>query len=291
MNLEIATRLVGLRKANKLSQEALAEKLGISRQAVSKWERAEASPDTDNLIALAKLYHVSLDELLKIHDEEESGIANGEDIVVGDGICGNAADEWASEASETDGDCAGQTERNEQENSRYSDEDAGSMEDDVHIGFRGIHVKDRNGDEVHIGWDGIHVHDKDNDVHIDKNGIIVNGEEARKHLFVYEKERAQFPLGILAIVIYIVIGIFFDLWHPGWILFFLVPVIGSLLHAVRRRNANLFAYPVFVLFVFLYVGFVHLWWHPAWALFLTIPLYYSFVGYWQDRKRGNEEEW
>ena len=35
MNLEIATRLVGLRKANKLSQEALAEKLGISRQAVS----------------------------------------------------------------------------------------------------------------------------------------------------------------------------------------------------------------------------------------------------------------
>ena len=37
MNLEIATRLVGLRKANNLSQEALAEKLGISRQAVSKW--------------------------------------------------------------------------------------------------------------------------------------------------------------------------------------------------------------------------------------------------------------
>lgn len=291
MNLEIATRLVGLRKANKLSQEALAEKLGISRQAVSKWERAEASPDTDNLIALAKLYHVSLDELLKIHDEEESSVADGEEIVVSDGIYGNAADEWASEAAEPGEDRAGQTERNGQENGRYSDEDADSMEDDVHIGFRGIHVKDRNGDEVHIGWDGIHVHDKDNDVHIDKNGIIVNGEEARKHLFVYEKERAQFPLGILAIVIYIVIGIFFDLWHPGWILFFLVPVIGSLLHAVRRRNANLFAYPVFVLFVFLYVGFVHLWWHPAWALFLTIPLYYSFVGYWQDRKRGNEEEW
>ncbi len=291
MNLEIATRLVGLRKANKLSQEALAEKLGISRQAVSKWERAEASPDTDNLIALAKLYHVSLDELLKIHDEEESSVADGEEIVVSDGIYGNAADEWASEAAEPGEDRAGQTERNEQENGRYSDEDADSMEDDVHIGFRGIHVKDRNGDEVHIGWDGIHVHDKDNDVHIDKNGIIVNGEEARKHLFVYEKERAQFPLGILAIIIYIVIGIFFDLWHPGWILFFLVPVIGSLIHAVRRRNANLFAYPVFVLFVFLYVGFVHLWWHPAWALFLTIPLYYSFVGYWQDRKRGNEEEW
>ena len=65
MNIEIANRLVNLRKSNNLSQEALAEKLGISRQAVSKWERAEASPDTDNLILLARLYGVSLDELLK----------------------------------------------------------------------------------------------------------------------------------------------------------------------------------------------------------------------------------
>ena len=69
MNIEIANRLVNLRKSNNLSQEALAEKLGISRQAVSKWERAEASPDTDNLILLARLYHISLDELLKTEDE------------------------------------------------------------------------------------------------------------------------------------------------------------------------------------------------------------------------------
>lgn len=55
MNIEIANRLVELRKKNNLSQEALAEKLGISRQAVSKWERAEASPDTDNLILLVYL--------------------------------------------------------------------------------------------------------------------------------------------------------------------------------------------------------------------------------------------
>lgn len=69
MNIEIANRLVQLRKKNNLSQEALAEKLGISRQAVSKWERAEASPDTDNLILLARIYGVSLDELLKTDEE------------------------------------------------------------------------------------------------------------------------------------------------------------------------------------------------------------------------------
>lgn len=65
MNVETANRLQTLRKKNGYSQEELAEKIGISRQAVSKWERAEASPDTDNLILLAKLYGVTLDELLK----------------------------------------------------------------------------------------------------------------------------------------------------------------------------------------------------------------------------------
>lgn len=64
MNLEIAARLVELRRARCLSQEDLADQLGVSRQAVSKWERGESSPDTDNLIALAGIYDVSLDALL-----------------------------------------------------------------------------------------------------------------------------------------------------------------------------------------------------------------------------------
>jgi len=68
MNIEIANRLVELRKKNGLSQEELAAKLGLSRQAVSKWERAEASPDTDNLLCLAKIYGVSLDEILRTDD-------------------------------------------------------------------------------------------------------------------------------------------------------------------------------------------------------------------------------
>ena len=74
MNIKIANRLVELRKKSGLSQEQLADKLGLSRQAVSKWERAEASPDTDNLICLAKLYNVSLDDLLS-SDESIDDIA------------------------------------------------------------------------------------------------------------------------------------------------------------------------------------------------------------------------
>ena len=75
MTIEIADRLVKLRKKYGYSQEELADKLGLSRQAVSKWERAEASPDTDNLICLAKLYGVSLDELLAT-DEDLDTIVN-----------------------------------------------------------------------------------------------------------------------------------------------------------------------------------------------------------------------
>lgn len=56
-----------------LSQEALAERLGVSRQAVSKWERGESSPDTDNLIALARLYNISLDALLLGQDAPVPG--------------------------------------------------------------------------------------------------------------------------------------------------------------------------------------------------------------------------
>lgn len=245
MNLEIANRLVALRKENHLSQEALAEKLGISRQAVSKWERAEASPDTDNLIALAKLYHISLDELLRIHEDED-------DLTKA---------ELPNDAVEKDGKNA---------------EDEG---DKVHVGFDGIHVKDKNG-EVHVSWRGIHVNDKrnDNEVHIDGNGIRVNGDKATGHIFTRGKD-AELPLGIIAIVSYIIIGACFDLWHPGWLIFLLVPIISTLINAVHNHNPDLFAYPVLVLLIFLYVGFVYHIWHPTWVVFLTIPLYYSFTGY------------
>lgn len=89
MNIEIANRLTNLRKEKGLSQEQLAESLGISRQAVSKWERAEASPDTDNLIELARLYNVSIDYLvcLKQEKEEKDKVeGNEEKILITDDI-------------------------------------------------------------------------------------------------------------------------------------------------------------------------------------------------------------
>ena len=76
MNLETANRLVELRKRRGLSQEELAEALGISRQAISKWERGESGPDVDNAILLGRLYGVSLDELFGVKPEYEEELEN-----------------------------------------------------------------------------------------------------------------------------------------------------------------------------------------------------------------------
>jgi transcriptional regulator with XRE-family HTH domain len=76
MNIEIANRLYNLRKKHGLSQEELAERIGVSRQAVSKWERSESSPDTDNLIALSKIYGVTIDQML--NKETEEGDSSGD---------------------------------------------------------------------------------------------------------------------------------------------------------------------------------------------------------------------
>ncbi len=88
MNVDIAYRLSKLRRERNLSQEALANQLGVSRQAVSKWERAESSPDTDNLIALADLYDMSLDDLLKGDPEAKDDTPEDTDAAA----AGSAAD-------------------------------------------------------------------------------------------------------------------------------------------------------------------------------------------------------
>ena len=62
--MNIADRIQCLRKNKGLSQEELADKVGVSRQAVSKWESGISNPSTSNLIALAKLFGTSVEALL-----------------------------------------------------------------------------------------------------------------------------------------------------------------------------------------------------------------------------------
>lgn len=60
----ISKNLLTLRKINKFTQEEVAEKIDVSRQAVAKWENGDSLPDINNCMALAQLYNVTLDNLV-----------------------------------------------------------------------------------------------------------------------------------------------------------------------------------------------------------------------------------
>ena len=66
----LADKIIELRKKNGWSQEELAEKLGVSRQAVSKWEGAQSVPDIQRILEMSRLFGVTTDFLLK--DELET---------------------------------------------------------------------------------------------------------------------------------------------------------------------------------------------------------------------------
>lgn len=72
----IGVHLKRIRKERHLSQEQVAQRLNISRQAISRWENDLAMPDIDNLVVLSRLFEVSIEELLgekEVISEEETG--------------------------------------------------------------------------------------------------------------------------------------------------------------------------------------------------------------------------
>lgn len=71
----ISVNLKQLRKKHQYTQEEVAEKINVSRQAVAKWEKGESIPDMTSCIELAKLYDVTLDDLVNHQDEIWLGIA------------------------------------------------------------------------------------------------------------------------------------------------------------------------------------------------------------------------
>ena len=68
--MKLSEKIIQLRKSNGWSQEDLAEKLNVSRQAISRWEGATAQPDATNILQISKLFGVTTDYLL--NDEYES---------------------------------------------------------------------------------------------------------------------------------------------------------------------------------------------------------------------------
>ncbi|HBN00966.1 MAG TPA: hypothetical protein DD384_07145 [Firmicutes bacterium] len=205
MNIEIANRLIELRKKSGLSQEQLAEKLGLSRQAVSKWERAEASPDTDNLICLAKIYNVSLDELLNSDQSVEE-------------IAQEVKEETAEKENEGDED------GDEKEKSPYAWVE--NLIFGICMGIvciiyvlLGVFIKEKN------MWALLWPLFLFPPVVSSLVGAIINKSP----------NRFRFPL--LLAGIYCFIGMDLGLWHPTWVLFLAIPIYyGCFCLILKKRS-------------------------------------------------------
>lgn len=304
MDLAMAQRLVDRRKAAGLSQEALAAQLGVSRQAVSKWERSESSPDTDNLIALAALYGVSLDELL--YGEAASDADSSED-----GSTETVDEAKEAEDSAEHADCGDKplVDISLARGIHVIDPNKG---EEVHVGWNGIHVtNERKGEEVHVGPDGVHVDTLEDDGHSmhtnDDGTVTIDGEtfsswkEAHDKLDHHGKHfhtkvgRAwnKFPFPALVTLAYLVLGIVYSTWGMGLLLVFLVPVYYAIGDFIDQRHLSKLIDVVYS--VSAEAWFLYMWLcleqpHPAWAILITIPVIKALMRWcrkqWKQRKQA-----
>lgn len=304
MDLAMAQRLVDRRKAAGLSQEALAAQLGVSRQAVSKWERSESSPDTDNLIALAALYGVSLDELLY---GEAASDADGSE----DGSTETVDEAKEAEDSAEHADCGDKplVDISLARGIHVIDPNKG---EEVHVGWDGIHVtNERKGEEVHVGPDGVHVDTLEDDghsVHTNDDGTVtIDGEtfsswkEAHDKLDHHGKHFHtkvgrtwnKFPFPALVALAYLVLSIVYGTWVTGLFLVFLIPVYYALGDFIDRRHLSKLIDVVYS--VSAEAWFLYMWLcleqpHPAWVILITIPVIKALMRWcrkqWKHRKQA-----
>lgn len=223
MTIECANRLAELRRTHGLSQEELAERLGVSRQAISKWERAESSPDTDNLIALAQLYGVSLDTLLGLQLPEAARAEDAESAEY------EAPAEEDAEAQYNASTAAPDTEDPLPNGSYYE-----------HLARQAAEEAARNAEEaareaqrrrmrfpypVFVTFAYLVL------------GFVFHMWHPGWIIFLtiplyYLPESERQPVRLLGnpvmiTIIYLLLGTVCNWWHPGWLVFLLIPILAS----------------------------------------------------------------
>ncbi|MBO4478830.1 MAG: helix-turn-helix transcriptional regulator [Clostridia bacterium] len=231
MNQKTADRLVELRKNAGYSQEELADTIGVSRQAVSKWERCESSPDTDNLIELARLYKVSLDELINGTDlppkaprtEETEQVAADTDAFVweDDGITVAIKEKEVSVKNED-----GEEKTYDAEYLRKKDLKEKRVNTTVSslvallavVGYLLLGFCVKSGKGWTCGWPLF--------LAIPVASSIVS--------FIFYKRIALLNYPCVVVGIYCFVGMYCGIWHPTWVMFITIPVFYIIAEKIDR---------------------------------------------------------
>ncbi len=192
-------KLRQLRLDKQLSQEALASKLGVSRQAVSKWEGNIALPDTNNLILIAKIFDVKIDELLNYN--EDFNINNDEVI---------------------------RKDEEEVEDINYEEFEKSPLFSllssiifiSCFLVFILVGIYINNG--WYYSW-----------ISLLFIPILLSLIESIK-----KRKVSSFLFPVLVTAIYCFIGIFYGLWHPYWFLFILIPLFYIIAEGIDKIIHN-----------------------------------------------------
>lgn len=220
MNVEIAQRLANMRREQGYSQEELAERLGLSRQAVSKWERAESSPDTGNLIALANLYHISIDELIRVEDDIEDDVkfeqqdksTSAETQAQEAAVRANEAAVRAAQAAVAAAQARATAQKAQDPVAAPAPSVAAAMpQQPQQQPTYGVPAQPH----APYATQAQTQHDP-----YRQDPYAASAQDDRRTRGPW----STFPYPILCVVAYLVLGFFFGAWHPGWIIFLTIPL-------------------------------------------------------------------
>ena len=246
MSLELGKRLAEFRKRNNFSQEELANRLKVSRQSICNWENGDASPSIDYLQDLARLYNVTIDDLINVNKNIDECYKKNEEKgsyvhVSKKGIFINDSDEG----------------------------------DFFSIDENGIKIKEKGSsfDNEDEKYDFVNDNGK---------WKVIYNEKVKNRKII--KKVAGLLDGIMALVIsaiYLILG-FLDnsLWAKMWPLFFTFLIPGGILRCIGLKKLNDFPIVFISLTVYFFLGTClpnNSGWHPYWVILFIIPIYYSIV--------------
>ena len=206
--MSLSEKIQVLRKQKNISQEQLAEKLNVSRQAISKWETGDSLPDIDNILRLSSIFDVSTDYLLKTD--------NGE--VVSDFSHNTTAESW-QDTGTTNEFITGHN---------YYDEDNSSGRFEYSLNFKGI---------IYplavlvflslgfiwglwrIGW-----------------VVFIIAWLLEEIVSYLRNGRLDISIYSIASVVYLILGFGWALWHPGWLVFVVAWVIEEAIQVKKPKK-------------------------------------------------------
>jgi len=218
--MNLSEKIQQLRKQNEISQEQLAEKLNVTRQAISKWETGECLPDIENVLQLSDIFGVSVDYLLKNQPEPTP-------VPVDEKPFSDVA-----------------------ANNSYTNED--------------LALADELDDRSSKSWG--------------RFDFTIEGGEGIKS--------AIYPLATLA---YLVMGIYWGLWHPGWIVFLFAWLLTEVISFFKTGRFNVSIYSIAAI-AFLGVGFFTGHWRHTWLFFVVAWVINSAVRPAKKKKKKKKFE-